>query len=104
MPRSASGQLRDASFAELTDRMEPVSVGHAKNGFAFYCLHDLQFRYHEHPVCPAVHFPRRRAPVLRLFALGERQKQLEVMQNGQQGTSFLEPFKRLVHRRSPLTF
>lgn len=23
MPRSASGQLRDASFAELTDRMEP---------------------------------------------------------------------------------
>ena len=35
MPRSASGQLRDASFAELTDRMEPVSVGHAKNGFAF---------------------------------------------------------------------
>lgn len=72
--RSASGQLRDASFAELTDRMEPVSVGHAKNGFAFYCLHDLQFRYHEHPVCPAVHFPRRRAPVLRLFALGERQK------------------------------
>lgn len=25
MPRSASGQLRDASFAELTDRMEPVS-------------------------------------------------------------------------------
>lgn len=50
MPRSASGQLRDASFDELTDRMEPVSVGHAKNGFAFYCLHDLQFRYHEHPV------------------------------------------------------
>lgn len=31
-------------------------------------------------------------------------KQSEVMQNGQQGTSFLEPFKRLVHRRSPLTF
>ena len=43
MPRSASGQLRDASFAELTDRMEPVSVGHAKNGFAFYCLHDYSF-------------------------------------------------------------
>lgn len=35
MPRSASGQLRDASFAELTDRMEPVSVGHAKNGLRF---------------------------------------------------------------------
>ena len=31
-------------------------------------------------------------------------KQSEVMQNGQQGTSFSEPFKRLVHRRSPLTF
>lgn len=49
MPRSVSGQLRDASFAELTDRMEPVSVGHAKNGFAFYCLHDLQFRYQNIP-------------------------------------------------------
>ena len=42
--------------------------------------------------------------VLLFSALGERQKQSEVMQNGQQGTSFLEPFKRLVHRRSPLTF
>lgn len=38
MPRSASGQLRDALFAEPADRMEPVSVGHAKNGFAFFIV------------------------------------------------------------------
>lgn len=39
------------------------------------------------------------------YSLWEKdKKQSEVMQNEQQGTSFLEPFKRLVHRRSPLTF